>query len=67
MDPLSISECGLKFRPGIYLTEELVWKTMMIIYANDYPSSYPKRSMTIYLGYSALRKGEHPDLLRTFE
>ena len=43
---LSVSKCELKFRPAIYLTEELLWKTL-IIYGNDYPNSSPKSSMTI--------------------
>lgn len=63
MDPLSISECGLKFRPGIYLTEELVWKTM-IIYGNDYPSSSPKEVYDHLLGLQHTKKRETP---RTFE
>ena len=46
MDLLSISKCELKFRPAIYLIEELLWKTL-IIYGNDYPTSPPKSSMTI--------------------
>lgn len=43
---LSVSKCELKFRPAIYLTEELLWKTL-IIYSNDYPNSSPKSSVTI--------------------
>lgn len=46
MDLLSISKCELKFRPAICLTEELLWKTL-IIYGNDYPNYSPKSSMTI--------------------